>query len=102
MVGGTEVPNSPTVDYLDKIVLPIYRKLGAKIEFKVAQRGYYPKGGGILKLSCSRHSESKPLLLETAASNHSAAYLQLLRISSKARELEAGGIRKGNVGTRRS
>lgn len=61
LFGGTEVPNSPTVDYLDRIVLPIYRKLGAKIELKIERRGYYPKGGGILRLRCSRQSESKPI-----------------------------------------
>ena len=103
MIGGTEVPNSPTVDYLDKIALPIYRKLGAKIEFKVEQRGYYPKGGGILKLGCSRLSESKPLLLETAASNHSTAsifscsrslpkHVSLRQVESAKAMLARGGV----------
>jgi RNA 3'-terminal phosphate cyclase (ATP) len=71
LLGGTEVPNSPTVDYLDKIALPIYRKLGAKIEFKIERRGYYPRGGGILRLRCSRQSESKPLRLESRTGNQS-------------------------------
>lgn len=64
IIGGTEVPNSPTVDYLEKIVLPVYRKLGAKIEFKIEKRGYYPKGGGILKIRCSRQSESSPISID--------------------------------------
>ncbi len=67
IIGGTEVPNSPTVDYVEKVVLPIYRKLGAKIEFEVQQRGYYPKGGGILKLRCSRTSRSEPVVMERSA-----------------------------------
>lgn len=69
LMGGTEVPNSPTIDYLDKIALPMYRKLGAKIELKIEKRGYYPRGGGILKLRCSRLSEIKPLLLEPNSPN---------------------------------
>jgi RNA 3'-terminal phosphate cyclase (ATP) len=61
LVGGTEVPHSPTVDYIRKIVLPIYRLLGAKVELSVEQRGYYPRGGGIVRLRCERESTTKPL-----------------------------------------
>ncbi|HVB12706.1 MAG TPA: RNA 3'-terminal phosphate cyclase [Nitrososphaerales archaeon] len=103
MVGGTEVPNSPTVDYLDRIVLPIYKRLGAKIEFKVTQRGYYPKGGGILKLNCSRQSESKPLSLDKVVSNRSAAsifscsrslpkHVSLRQVESAKAMLARGGV----------
>jgi RNA 3'-terminal phosphate cyclase (ATP) len=52
VVGGTEVPNSPTIDYLTRIVQPVYRKLGAELDIKVVRRGYYPRGGGRVKISC--------------------------------------------------
>ncbi|MGI0091977.1 MAG: RNA 3'-terminal phosphate cyclase [Nitrososphaerales archaeon] len=64
IMGGTEVPNSPTVDYLVKVVLPVYQKLGAKIRMEVEQRGYYPRGGGILKLSCSGTDRNEPLVFD--------------------------------------
>ena len=103
MMGGTEVPNSPTVDYLDKIAVPIYQKLGAKIEFKIEKRGYYPRGGGILKLRCSRLSEIKPLSLEKNSSKESNAaifscsrslprHVSLRQVESAKQLLARGGI----------
>ncbi|MDG6997600.1 MAG: RNA 3'-terminal phosphate cyclase [Nitrososphaerota archaeon] len=53
ITGGTEVSNSPTIDYLERLVFPIYRQIGADISIQVARRGYYPRGGGIVKLSCT-------------------------------------------------
>jgi RNA 3'-terminal phosphate cyclase (ATP) len=52
IVGGTEVPYSPTVDYLERIVVPIYRELGADVKIELGQRGYYPKGGGSITVRC--------------------------------------------------
>lgn len=56
MRGGTEVPNSPTIDYVQKIVLPIYREM-CDIDLDILQRGYYPKGGGTVELRCSKSKD---------------------------------------------
>lgn len=52
IVGGTEVPHSPTIDYLQRIVAPIYKALGAEIKIEQRQRGYYPRGGGSIIVKC--------------------------------------------------
>lgn len=46
LIGGTDVPWSPTLDYFAEVVGPAYERIG--IEFRVAarRRGYYPRGGG--------------------------------------------------------
>ncbi|KDE56105.1 RNA 3'-terminal phosphate cyclase [Methanoculleus sp. MH98A] len=44
--GGTEVPWSPTIDYLEHVFAPVLRRAGASIEIAVRGRGYYPRGGG--------------------------------------------------------
>lgn len=44
--GGTEVPWSPTIDYLEQVFAPVLRHAGASIEITVLERGYYPRGGG--------------------------------------------------------
>jgi len=44
--GGTDVPWSPPVDYLSMVLLPLLRGMGADVELTVAQRGFYPAGGG--------------------------------------------------------
>ncbi len=54
--GGTEVPNSPTIDYIQKTVLPIYREM-CDIDLNIIQRGYYPKGGGIVEVRCSKSKD---------------------------------------------
>src|SRR5487761_286971 len=48
IVGGTEVPASPTIDYLQRVVLPIYQKIGSDVQIDLKRRGYYPKGGGVI------------------------------------------------------
>jgi RNA 3'-terminal phosphate cyclase (ATP) len=44
--GGTEVAWSPTIDYVDHVMAPVLRRLGASIAIEVAARGYFPQGGG--------------------------------------------------------
>lgn len=46
MTGGTHVPHSPSIDYLENIFLPIVRKMGVNAEILVEEFGWYPKGQG--------------------------------------------------------
>jgi RNA 3'-terminal phosphate cyclase (ATP) len=59
--GGTEVPNAPTIDYLIRLMIPVYRNLGAEIDLNLKRRGYYPKGGGSVVLRTSKRENSKPI-----------------------------------------
>ena len=68
LLGGTEVPNSPTIDYLRKIVLPVYSRFGT-IKLSTEKRGYYPKGGGLAKLCCIAGSEARPLAFQNTKEN---------------------------------
>jgi len=46
LTGGTDVPWSPTIDYLRLAELPILQLMGYRATFSVDRRGHYPKGGG--------------------------------------------------------
>jgi RNA 3'-terminal phosphate cyclase (ATP) len=46
VTGGTEVALSPTIDYVDHVLAEELRRHGAKIAIEVAERGYFPHGGG--------------------------------------------------------
>lgn len=46
VTGGTEVKQSPTIDYIDHVLVPVLRRAGASIDIEVLGRGYYPRGGG--------------------------------------------------------
>lgn len=49
ITGGTDVRASPTIDYVRYVVADAYRNIGIKFSVDVLKRGYYPKGGGIVK-----------------------------------------------------
>ena len=49
IIGGTDVRASPTMDYIRHVVAASYRSIGIKFSADVLKRGYYPKGGGIVK-----------------------------------------------------
>jgi RNA 3'-phosphate cyclase len=51
--GGTCGKWQASVDYLQNILLPHLRRFVDKIELQVLKRGYYPKGGGMIKLEIS-------------------------------------------------
>ncbi len=47
--GGTDTRWSMPIDYFIELLIPYYQKI-ADIEAVKVKRGYYPKGGGILKI----------------------------------------------------
>ena len=48
--GGTDVLWSPTFDYTQHILNEAYARFGLNFSIKLIKRGYYPKGGGKVKL----------------------------------------------------
>ncbi len=54
ITGGTDVKWSPTVDYFENVTLPALFLLGVRCEFNVIKRGYYPKGGGMVKVKTEK------------------------------------------------
>lgn len=48
--GGTDTEWSMPVDYFSNVLLPQYRRI-SEITCQLLKRGYYPKGGGEVKLS---------------------------------------------------
>ena len=50
LTGGTEVHMSPTIDYFEHVLASELQMAGASIEVEVLQRGYYPRGGGQVRI----------------------------------------------------
>ena len=46
LTGGTDVPWSPTLDYVARVVRDIFGQIGIVFDLKSSRRGYYPRGGG--------------------------------------------------------
>jgi RNA 3'-phosphate cyclase len=49
--GGTHVPWSPPAHYLSHVFLPALAAMGAKVEMTLERWGWYPRGGGELRLT---------------------------------------------------
>lgn len=59
--GGTHVPFSPSFDYIAEVFAPILERLGVKIEMKIESYGFYPKGGGRIRIEIFPAEKLKPL-----------------------------------------
>ena len=53
LTGGTNVAWSPPVDYLQQVLLAVLSRHGLKAGIAVEERGFYPKGGGVIQVSVS-------------------------------------------------
>jgi RNA 3'-terminal phosphate cyclase (ATP) len=64
LTGGTDVPWSPTFDYLSLVFLPTLRKMGCEISAQLARRGHYPRGGGLVRFKITPVTgRLKPIVL---------------------------------------
>lgn len=61
--GGTDVAWSPPADYLRNVTLPVLKRCGLDAEADILRRGYYPAGGGKLRLKV-KPSGKNPLELK--------------------------------------
>ena len=48
--GGTDVSWSPSIEYTEKILREAYQRMGINFSLEITKRGYYPKGGGEVRL----------------------------------------------------
>lgn len=44
--GGTHNPMAPPFEFLDRVFVPMLRRMGADISLKLERHGFYPAGGG--------------------------------------------------------
>ncbi len=49
--GGTDVPKSPTIDYIRLVFLRLLERIGIRANLILIRRGHYPEGGGAIKVS---------------------------------------------------
>lgn len=61
--GGTDVRWAPPLDYLRNVTLPILNAMGVQVELELLQRGYYPRGGGLIRAEIEPVHKLKPFNL---------------------------------------
>jgi RNA 3'-terminal phosphate cyclase (ATP) len=50
IIGGSDVRMAPATDYLLRVLLPLVERMGARVTLEVVKRGYYPQGGGEVRV----------------------------------------------------
>ncbi|EDP75240.1 RNA 3'-terminal phosphate cyclase [Hydrogenivirga sp. 128-5-R1-1] len=60
VTGGTEVPMSPTIDWVRFVYLPHVSGIAEFARLDVVRRGYYPAGGGCVKLTAEGGLSEEP------------------------------------------
>ena len=63
--GGTDVSNSPTINYMRNVFLPTLKRMGVNVSIMVHKYGYYPKGMGEVTLTVEPCKSLQPLRLES-------------------------------------
>ena len=49
IIGGTDVPWSPTFDYTKYVLAEALSRIGINFRSEIKKRGYYPRGGGLVE-----------------------------------------------------
>jgi RNA 3'-terminal phosphate cyclase (ATP) len=63
LVGGTHVPWSPPFHYFSQVLLPAVESMGVSVKAAIEKWGFYPRGGGRIKLKINPVRELKPISL---------------------------------------
>ncbi|HUR46282.1 MAG TPA: RNA 3'-terminal phosphate cyclase [Candidatus Saccharimonadales bacterium] len=63
--GGTHNPMAPPFEFLDKTFLPLIRAMGPRVNAKLDRHGFYPTGGGKIRVLIDPTPELKRLDLLT-------------------------------------
>lgn len=62
IIGGTDVPWSPTADYTKFVLGRAYSHVGIDFSLGIKKRGYYPKGGGLIETEILPSKTLRPVL----------------------------------------
>lgn len=64
--GGTHNSSAPTFDYLERVYLPLLKRMGADVTLALQRHGFYPAGGGAWRAEIAPCPALAPLALESA------------------------------------
>jgi RNA 3'-terminal phosphate cyclase (ATP) len=63
--GGTHNPLAPPFEFLERVYLPLLRRMGARVEATLEKPGFYPAGGGRVRVAIAPQKTLQPLALIT-------------------------------------
>ena len=63
--GGTHNHHAPPFDFVEKVYVPLLRRMGATIDIAIERYGFYPAGGGRIRITITPLPGLRPLTLIT-------------------------------------
>lgn len=61
--GGTHNPSAPPFDFLEQSLLPLVNRMGPRVQVELDRHGFYPRGGGRLRVRIEPAGEPEELVL---------------------------------------
>jgi RNA 3'-phosphate cyclase len=100
LIGGTDVRGAPPLDYLRYVLLPLLARLGIDARLDLERRGYYPRGGGEVRLAVRPARLRPPGRIEPGPIRDLRGYLHTARLPDHvaARMREAALVSLGAYG----
>ncbi len=99
--GGTHVPHAPTFNYIDEVFLPTVAHMGLMCHYQMVTAGYYPIGGGEVRLEIQPLEALNPVrltALEQPASVELTSGVSNLPLGIAQRQLNTGNERLKEMG----
>jgi RNA 3'-terminal phosphate cyclase (ATP) len=95
--GGTHNPLAPPFEFLERVYLPILRRMGANVTCTLERHGFYPSGGGRVRLAVTPALLRPIALLErgAAGAHRATAIFSSLPFDVVRRELDSVRARLG-------
>lgn len=63
VIGGTHNPMSPSFDFFQQAYCPLLARMGATIQTTLTRPGFYPRGGGMIKIAVAGKHNLQPIQL---------------------------------------
>lgn len=92
--GGTHNKGSPPFDFLQRSFMPILKRMGASVELELVRHGFYPRGGGEIRVAVGASERLSRLDLHERGARvraYAESYVAALPINIAQRELEVIG-----------
>lgn len=100
IAGGTHNPAAPPADFLIRCWLPLLRGMGVDMEIELLRHGFYPAGGGEIRVGVRPVGDWQGLALETRGALREAratAVVAGLNADIARRELERVAAQLGGI-----
>lgn len=69
--GGTHNTNAPPFEFMERAFLPLVRRIGFNADVELRRFGFYPAGGGEVRVDIQPPSTLKPLVIEDRGAEQS-------------------------------